>query len=299
MKDKQLKELARQKISLLMRQIDVEVKKLVEVFRFIFKYRLIVRSRSVEFAGLREYQNDDATFIDWNSYAKTGKLYAKVYEEERDLNVMIVFDSSSSMLFGTQTVMKNEYASVIAGTIAYSAIEVGDKVGIIMFNDKIAKFLPPSRGTAQYYNILRELANPSNYGKGKNMERLMDGILESVVNPRTVFFFISDFLNIKEGWEDKMKLIGYRYEKLFAMVVRDLRDEVLPEGAGLMSFRNPRTGETMTVNVDSIRDEFNKHMKSYNNWLQKAIMSANGHMIKTFTHEPFVKPLAKYLELYG
>ncbi len=299
MKDKQLKELARQRIQQLMREIDANVRKLVEVFRFIFKYRLIVRSRSIEFAGLREYQNDDVSFIDWNSFAKTGKLYAKVYEEERDMDIVIVYDSSSSMLFGTQTVLKNEYASILAGTLAHSAIEVGDRVGLIMFNDRIVKFVPPARGSLQYYIILKELATPSNYGGGKNMERLLSGILDMVINPRTAFFFISDFLNIRDGWEDKMKLIGYRYERLFAMVVRDLRDEVLPEGAGLMSFRDPRTGRTITVDVDSIRDEFNRAMKSYNTYLEKTIMAANGHMIRTFTHEPFVKPLVKYLDLYG
>ena len=110
------KELAKQNVSQLMKDIDMNVRKVIEVFRLIFKYRIIFRSKSVEFAGLREYTpEDDSSFIDWASFAKTGKLYAKVYEEEKDLDIVAMLDTSSSMLFGTQTMFKSDYARMLPG----------------------------------------------------------------------------------------------------------------------------------------------------------------------------------------
>ncbi len=292
--------LIHEKIQVLMREIDINVRKVIEIFRFIFKYKIIFRSKSVEFAGLREYTpEDDASFIDWNSFAKTHKLYAKVYEEEKDLDIILVLDVSSSMIFGTQNKLKSEYATIVAGTIAHASVEVGHKVGLFLVSDKVVKFIPPMQGSLQYYKIIKEMANPDNWGGKKDFQRAVSEILITHRNPRTAMFFISDFLNLGSGWEDKLKLLSFKYEKFFSVVIRDIRDEILPEGVGLANFVNPFTGEVMTVDVDRIKHEYERQMKMYNSYLEKTIRSSGGKFIHAFTTDNFVKPLVKILSLYG
>ena len=294
------KELAKQNVSQLMKDIDMNVRKVIEVFRLIFKYRIIFRSKSVEFAGLREYTpEDDSSFIDWASFAKTGKLYAKVYEEEKDLDIVAMLDTSSSMLFGTQTMFKSDYARIVAGTLMHAGSEVGHRIGMSLFNSRAVSTIEPMQGNVQYYRIVREMATPENWGGRKNFSQAVSDFLLTFKNPRTSLFIISDFLDPGQGWEEKLRLLGYKYEKLFAVVVRDPRDEKLPKGVGLVSLTDPVTGKSIVVDPAEIGDEYEKRMRAFDSYLEKQVNLAGGKLVKVYTTDNFVKPLVKILTAYG
>jgi len=181
----------------LMEEVDTHVKRLVEVFAFLLKYQLLFRGTGIEFVGLREYipGQDDAMRIDWKSSLRTQRLYVKQYEEERDLDIFVLLDTSGSMLFGTQEKLKSEYAAIVAGAITYAAIETGDNVGFAMFNDKIQAFLTPSQDAAQYYHILSLMVNPNYYGGRCNLAESLLFLLNNL-GEKTVLFIVSDFIGV-------------------------------------------------------------------------------------------------------
>ncbi len=278
----------------IIKDVDINVKKIIELFRFILKYKIILRGRGVEFAGLREYTtDDDASMIDWNSTARTGKTYVKIFEHERDLDVVILLDTSSTMIFGTQKYLKSEYSAIIAGTLAYSAIEVGDRAGILLFNDGVKKFIPPKKGTLQYYKILKAMTDKKNYGGRSNLADALEYILGSLKN-RSIIFIISDFIDPIGQWEEKLKLVGYKFDKLVGIMVRDIRDETLPDGIGRMRILDPVSGKKIVVDVDKYREEFSRAVKAHNSMIEKSFVVSRGGLIKTMTNEPFIKPLVGY-----
>lgn len=281
-------------ITSIIKDIDINVKKIIELFRFILKYKIIIRGRGIEFAGLREYTtDDDASMIDWNSTARTGKTYVKIFEHERDLDVVILLDTSSTMIFGSQKYLKTEYASIIAGTLAYSAIEVGDRAGLLMFNDSARTFIPPKRGTLQYYKMLKSITDKRNYGGKSNLSAALEYILGALKH-RSIIFIISDFIDPIGPWEEKLKLVGYKFDKLVGIMVRDVRDESLPQGVGRMRISDPVTGKKIIVNIDKYRDVFSREVKVHNSMLERAFMVSRGGLVKSMTNEPFVKPLVGY-----
>ena len=282
----------------LMKEVDTHVKRLVEVFAFLLKYKILFRGTGLEFAGLREYApgQDDATRIDWKASLRTQKLYVKQYEEERDLDIFILFDASSSMLFGTQERLKSEYAAIVAGALTFAAIETGDNIGFAMFSDKIRKFLEPSQDPAQYYHILSFLANPDYYGGACNLGNALTFLLNNL-RERTVLFIISDFIGIGESWKDPLKMISAKLDRVIGIMVRDLRDTYLPKGVGYVRLADPFSGKMITVNLDSVREKFEFLAKQQERIVEEEFLKSKAGFVKVYTHEPFVEPLIRYLQL--
>ncbi len=280
----------------LVAEVDKNVMGFTEVFNFILKYKILFRSSGLEFAGLREYSpgEDDASKIDWKSSLKSQKIYVKQYEEEKNLDIFILFDSSSSMLFGTQEKLKSEYASLIAATISFASIEVGDNIGFAMFNDKIINFLEPLQDISQYYHILNLLVDKKNYGGACNIGEALSTVLNNV-SEKTVIFIISDFIGIKEI-EDKIKMCAGKFDKVFGIMVRDPRDESLPPDLGYVSFRDPFSDKTMIVNTDKIRDKFEKEAKQQVTNLEKIFVESGASFIKVRTDESFAEPIINRMQ---
>jgi uncharacterized protein (DUF58 family) len=288
----------RMDIKKLMEETDINVKKLVETFRFTLKYRILFRGGGIEFAGLKQYTpgEDDATKIDWKASLRTGRLYVRQYEEERDLDVFILCDVCSSMVFGTQEKLKNEYAAIVAGTLAHCAIEVGENVGFVAYSDKIKYFLPPICDTVQYYEILRILADPSTYGGKCDLREALSYVLNNI-EEKTVLFIISDFIGLEEGWEDSLRMASAKFAKVIGIMVRDLRDEYLPKGVGRIRLKDPFSEKILIVDIEKIREKYEKLAEEQTKKIIKNFLESKAGLIKVFTHEPFVKPLANYLEL--
>ncbi len=286
------------KVNQLTSEVDANVRELVDTFRFLLKYIILFKGSGVEFSGLREYspQQDDATRIDWKASLRSKKLYVKQYEDERDLDVYILLDSSSSMLFGTQDKLKSEYAAVVAGTLAYAAVDAGDNVGFGMFGDNIHCVLDPLSDITQYYKILRFVVDEKNWGGGCNLTDAMS-FLVNIVADRTILFIISDFIGLSPGWDDAVRMMAGKVDRVVGLMVRDVRDSYMPKGVGSMRLADPFTSKVLTVDLDKVSDEFERLARKQEREVEHVFIEGGMGFVKIYTNEPFVRPLIQNLEL--
>ncbi|MFH1834971.1 MAG: DUF58 domain-containing protein [Methanobacteriota archaeon] len=279
-------------------EVDVNVQRLEDIFRFGFNYRVILHGSGLEFSQLREYVpgEDDPRRIDWKSSLRSDHLYVKDYEEERNLDVFILLDTSASMLFGTQDKLKSEYAAVLASTLAHAATEAGDNVGFCMFNDNVLNYHPPSKDSSIYYQMLNYIVNPAYYGGGCNLKKALMHLI-NIIDAKTALFIISDFIGIGDDWHSPMKTLSAKLDSVFGIMVRDVRDSFIPEHIGNTRVSDPFTGKSMIVNMDAVRRDFEKAASEQERAILDEFHSSRARFVKVYTDQNFIEPLIKYLEL--
>ncbi len=212
---------------------------------FSGEYHSVFKGRGMSFAEVREYgYGDDIRGIDWNVTARTGSPHVKVFEEERELTLMLVVDVSASAHFGTRARMKSELAAELCGVLAFSAIKNNDKVGLILFSDRIERFVPPRKGRRHALRVLRELLYHPAEGTGTDIAGALE-YLARVTRRRAVAFLVSDFL--AEGYEKALSVAARRHD-LVAVRVGDVREAEVPP-MGFVEFEDPETGERVVVNT--------------------------------------------------
>ncbi|MYJ12682.1 MAG: DUF58 domain-containing protein, partial [Gemmatimonadetes bacterium] len=205
---------------------------------FSGEYHSVFKGRGMSFAEVREYRyGDDIRGIDWNVTARTGSPHVKVFEEERELTLMLVVDVSASAHFGTRARMKSELAAELCGVLAFSAIKNNDKVGLILFSDRIEHFVPPRKGRRHALRVLRELLYRPAEGTGTDIAGALE-YLARVTRRRAVAFLVSDFL--AEGYERALSVAARRHD-LVAVRVGDAREAAIP-AMGFVEFEDPETG---------------------------------------------------------
>lgn len=285
-------------------RINRDVKKLVDLFRLILKYKIVLRGRGVEFADLRKYlPTDDASLIDWktsvrmSTSGKLDKLFVKVYEEEQDLEVIIAVDSSATMDFGSGDVLKREYAALLIGSISIAAIESGYRVSLVMFNDNI-HYLPPENSAIQSTRILSNLLNNEMWGGGKNFQKMLDFVMR-VSYQRAIFIVISDFIRAGDNWDETLKSASFKFDGALGIMVRDIRDTYLPDGVGYLRVQDPITGNITEVNVDKIRDKYERLAKEQEKKYEKLFLESNAGFMKFYTNQPYVDQLIKWFNLWS
>lgn len=217
---------------------------------FAGEYHSAFKGRGMSFAEVREYQpGDDVRDIDWNVSARFDRTYVKVYEEERELTVILLIDISASLDFGTQGETQRDLLTEIAATIAFSAIRNNDKIGVIFFSDRVEKFIPPAKGKAHILRIIRELLTIRPQGRrtdiGVGLEYFM-----RVVRQRCVAFLLSDFLDERD--HRKKMLMARRKHDVVAVQIYDRRMAELPD-VGLMKLEDAETGHLHYVDTSSAR----------------------------------------------
>jgi uncharacterized protein (DUF58 family) len=210
------------------------------------EYKSAFKGRGMEFDEVRLYQpGDDIRTIDWNVTARTGEPYVKRFVEERELTVMLMVDASSSGTFGTQAKSKNEIAAEIAGLLAYTAIRSNDRVGLIIFTDKIELFIPPKKGHSHVLRVIREVLGFKKSERSRTDVGAALDFLNKVCRRKAVVFLISDFLC--EGFEKPIRLASKRHD-LIPVAVSDPREKSLPP-IGLVTLEDAETGEAITVDT--------------------------------------------------
>ena len=274
--------------------INKNIAKLVETFKLKLVYLKIVTGKGMEFDRLREYtSSDDATSIDWNATARTTKPYVKVFKEERMLDVVIVLDVSNTMLLGTTALTKNEYASVVSGILAYTAINAGDKAGLIMFSDTIKSILEPSASMDDFYVMTKIMSEPKYYGGVKNWDALSKVLLKTY-GPDTTVFILSDFMRTSPSMFDDLQKYRNKFKAVFGMMIRDPRDSELPEGIGDMYLADPDTGRIVRVNIDKVRDQYNLLAERQEAFIERLSQNAGAYFFKIHTNEDFVNTFIKF-----
>lgn len=278
----------------LVKQIDAEVKRISDLFRFILKYKEQFQASGIEFSDLREYvTSDDASRIDWKNSAKSMDLYVKEYEEDKDMDVFIIVDVSDTMMFGTSDKMKSEYAALLASAFAYASVDAGVNCGIGLFGDG-QKIILPDGGQKQYRKILREVTDFDNYGGTFNMEHAFNETVGQIKED-TAVFLISDFLNVKGDWKTKMTLASMKFRHVMSIIVRDLRDYKLPD-SGNVRFESPDGSEQLVANTSEIREEFNQKAEAKEEELKDKIRGAGAVSIKIDTRENFAGRFAQFFD---
>ena len=217
---------------------------------FAGQYHSAFKGRGMAFSEVREYQyGDDIRDIDWNVTARYVRPYVKVFEEERELTVMLLIDVSGSRDFGSVNVMKKEVITEIAATLAFSAIQNNDKIGVVFFSDKIEKFIPPQKGKKHILYVIRELIDFQPDKKQTNIAQALK-YLTNAIKKRCTAFLISDFID-KDGFKDALTIANRKHD-VVAIQVYDRRETELP-AVGLMNIKDAETGQERWIDSSSTR----------------------------------------------
>lgn len=271
------------------RKIEIKTKGLSQNI-FAGEYHSAFKGRGMTFSEVREYQyGDDIRDIDWNVTARHNHPYIKVYEEERELTVMLLVDVSGSKNFGAEGVVKKEMIAEIGATLAFSANQNNDKVGVIFFSNKIEKFIPPKKGRKHVLLIIRELLDLKSEEKGTDVNVALQYLIDAL-KKRCTTFLISDFIDQHDYY--KSLSIASRKHDLTAIQVYDKREAQLPN-VGLMKMLDSETGATKWINTSS-----SKIRKIYSKWWYERQLFMNETLIKCkvdsasiTTDEDYVKAL--------
>ena len=228
------------------RRLEIRTRRLVDE-SLAGSYHSVFKGRGVEFAEVREYQpGDDVRTIDWNVSAKMGHAFVKKFTEERELTVVLVVDASASGRFGTARATKAETAAEIGALLAFSAIRNNDRVGLLLFTDRVERFVPPRKGREHGLRVLRDLLAFEPEGTGTDLRQALE-VLRRVVTKRAVVFLISDF---QAAGFDKALRAANRKHDLVAIWISDPREDALPD-AGLIAMRDAETGLPIVVDSGS------------------------------------------------
>ena len=242
------------------RQIEIKTRGLSRNI-FAGQYHSAFKGRGMAFSEVREYQyGDDIRDIDWNVTARYVRPYVKVFEEERELTVMLLVDVSSSRDFGSVNVMKKEVMTEIAATLAFSAIQNNDKIGVIFFSDRIEKFIPPQKGKKHILYIIRELIDFQPEAKRTDIGQVLK-YLTNAIKKRCTAFLISDFID-KGGFKDALTVANRKHD-MVAIQVYDQRETELP-AVGLMKIKDAETGQERWIDSGSARVR-----EAYKTWWEK------------------------------
>lgn len=275
------------------RRIEIRTRGLVnEVFSG--EYHSVFKGRGMSFAEVREYQyGDDIRTIDWNVTARSGAPFVKVFEEERELTVVLVVDVSASGDFGTRERLKGEVAVEICALLAFSAIKNNDKVGLIIFSDRVEKFVPPRKGRRHVLRVLRELLYHRPQGRGTDIRTALE-YLTHVQRKKAVTFLVSDFQD--EGFERALSIAGRRHD-MIAVRLGDVREQELPP-LGLLDLEDPETGERVVVNSSDtrFREAFARRVRARREELDRSLRRSRVDVIDVLTGRPYVRPLMRFFQ---
>ena len=257
---------------------------------FAGQYHSAFKGRGMAFSEVREYQfGDDVRDIDWNVTARFHRPYVKVFEEERELTVMLLIDVSGSLDFGTQRQMKRDMVTEIAATIAFSAIQNNDKIGVVFFSDKIEKYIPPKKGRKHILYIIREMLDFHPESKRTDVKQAVE-FLSSVQKRRTTAFILSDFY-VRNDFQQSLQIANRKHD-VVAIQVYDQRAKDLPD-VGLMKVVDAETGFEQYVDTSSkrLRDSYRRYWTNRQSQLLETFNKSNVDSVSIATNEDFVKAL--------
>jgi len=273
------------------RRIEIRTRRLVEEV-FSGEYHSVFKGTGMEFREVREYvPGDDVRTIDWNVTARTGQPFVKLFEEERELTVMLVVDMSRSGWFGSGERTKVEVAAELCGVLAFSAIANKDKVGLLLFSDRVEKFIPPAKGKSHVLRCIRELLTYEPEGRGTDLNEPLR-LLGSVLKRKATVFLVSDFWT--GDFSTSLSVLGRRHD-VVAVRIRDPRETSLP-AVGLVRWVDAETGQEALIDTSSgstVR-KLEGRSGSHDRALDKLLASRGVDLVDVDVTESYVEPLRKF-----
>jgi uncharacterized protein (DUF58 family) len=276
------------------KQIQIHTRRLVDE-AFIGEYHSVFKGRGMEFEEVREYQpGDEIRTIDWNVTARMGRPFVKRYVEERELTVMLLVDISASGNFGSVRHLKNEIATEICALLAFSAIKNNDKVGMIMFTDKIEKFLPPKKGPKYVFRVIRELLCSKPSGKGTDISVALE-YLKKISSRRAISFVVSDFL--ADNYEHALRIANKKHD-IISVTVVDPREQELPD-VGMVELKDAESGETLLLDTSNplARKEFGALANKVQQERSRLFRSMGIDEIVINTGKHYVEPIIRFFRI--
>jgi len=256
---------------------------------FSGEYQSAFKGRGMAFSEVREYQmGDEIRTIDWNVTARFNHPYVKVFDEEREMTVMLLVDVSGSKNFGTQIQQKQELATEVCAVLAFSAIQNNDKIGVLFFSDQVEKFIPPKKGKSHILMIIRELIDFKPQHSGTNVAEALR-YFTSAIKKRCTSFLISDFMS--PSFENELKIANRKHD-LIALRLYDQHEEEFPN-LGLIPVKEEESGQMTWINTGNkrVREAFKAAALERNGRLEDLFRRSGVDFTKIGTHQSYIKPL--------
>jgi uncharacterized protein (DUF58 family) len=280
------------------RQIEIRTKALVNDI-FSGEYHSVFKGRGMAFSEVREYQpGDDIRSIDWNVTARFGHPFVKIFEEERELTVMLIVDMSSSMGFGSLHKTKQQIAAELSGVLAFSALQNNDKVGLILFTDKIEKFVPPRKGKSHVLRIIREVLTYEPQAMQTNIKTALE-FFNHAIKKKSIAFLVSDFMDL--GYEKIIKTVSKKHD-LISIAITDPRELSIPKG-GLIRVYDAESNMVrhLDTSSQSVQAWFNETLKRRLE-IRKSIFISSGVdsievNIKEDDNDSYIKPMINFFKM--
>lgn len=275
------------------RKIEIKTRRLSDNV-FGGEYHSAFKGRGMMFSEVRQYQfGDDVRNIDWNVTARYNDPYVKVFEEERELTLMLLVDVSGSEFFGTREQFKNEIVTEVAATLAFSAMQNNDKTGLILFSDQIELFIPPKKGKTHVLRIIRELLE---FEPKSNKTDLANALkyLSNVIKKKAIVFVLSDFID--DAYRDTLKIAAKRHD-VTGFRIYDHAESEFPN-LGMVQMEDSETGEVMLVNTRSkrVRNEYFKYHREREEYFVEAFTKSGAGALSCRVDESYVKKLLGYFQ---
>jgi len=276
------------------RQIEIRTKGLVNQV-FSGEYHSVFKGMGMEFSEVREYQfGDDIRNIDWNVTARYGRPFIKVFEEERELTVMLMVDLSGSLMFGSISKTKQRVAVEVTAILAFSALKNNDKVGLILFTDKIEKFVPPRKGNKHVLRIIRDILSFNPEGNATDIKGALE-YMNGTIKKRSIVFLLSDFMD--QGYSKILKVVGKKHD-LIGIILDDRRENELP-AIGLVKLTDAETGQERWIDTSSnrVRKMMRKTRGEAVNKRNALFLTSRIDRIQIETGKDYIKPLVQFFRL--
>ena len=262
---------------------------------FSGEYHSVFKGRGMEFTEVREYQfGDEIRTIDWNVTARLDHPYVKVFEEERELTVMLLVDMSGSQFFGSQASLKRDIAAELSAILAFSAMKNNDKVGAILFTDQIEKFIPPRKGRSHALRIVRELLSFEPRRRTTSLNSVLE-YLNHIQKKRSIVFLISDFMD--SGYDAALSIVGKRHD-LIGVVLKDPHEISLPD-VGLITFRDAETGQQRWIDTHDkkVREGYRSYLDGVHRSRRSLFLRSKLDSVEIPLDKPYMKPLVDFFRL--
>jgi len=275
------------------RKIEIKTKGLTNHI-FSGEYHSAFKGRGMSFSEVREYQyGDDIRNIDWNVTARFQHPYVKIFEEERELTIMLLIDVSKSSFIGTQNQLKNEIIAEIAGVLAFSAIQNNDKVGVLFFSDAIEMYIPPKKGKSHILRIIREIINFEPKSNKTNISLALENF-NNMVKRKSIAFILSDFID--ENYADELRHIAKKHD-VVGVKVYDNLDMELPN-IGLLQIQDVETGETKWIDTSDAQTQkdYKQRAVFYDKNYEQSFIKAGADKLKIKTEQSYVHVLMNFFK---
>ena len=276
----------------LIRKLEFYSKRFVES-EYSGEYISFHRHKGVEFEDYRDFAaGDDASLIDWKASLRSGKLLIRQYSQMKNMNIYILLDVGNSMLFSSVEKLKCEYGAEVAASLAFYFLKSGDNVSLVMFNDRIVKYLNPNTGEIQFSLITRELSNPKHYGGNFNLSNCVQYV-NNAIRQGGLVIIISDFIGLEKDWEKSIRLLSKKAD-IISIAVRDPQDMVIKSKIGPSIVADPYSNKILFVDLDEIKQDYEKSSASILKTIEHNFKKNNAEMLTLVTDRPFIDPLIRF-----